>query len=390
MKIAYFLHTTTMTDGSTKAFLHIVNQMKKNNIEPLVILPNRQTLYQYLQERDIPCVALRYGLRPATYPLYNTIKDKLLFIPRLLGRLAINSVATIQSCAIVCRFHPDIIHTNTGVVSIGYHVAQWLHIPHVWHLREYAAWEFHTYPYPSLRIQQKRFRKPHSYTICITKALQQYYRLECTPTSQIIYDGVQSISTVTYANNKDKYLLFAGAFCDVKGILPLIDAYAEYAQQCPFALPLWIAGAGPDTYTQKIKDKIRFYQLTDQIRLLGMRSDIEDLYKKAMALIGPSLFEGFGFITAEAMFNGCLVIGLNVAGTKEQFDNGKDITGEEIALRYETQEQLIQYLIQLTNAPITRYEPMIHRGQVTVMKLYTTEVHIQQILTLYNTIVSNK
>ena len=358
MKIAYFLHTTTMTDGSTKAFLHIVNQMKKNNIEPLVILPNRQTLYQYLQERDIPCVALRYGLRPATYPLYNTIKDKLLFIPRLLGRLAINSVATIQSCAIVCRFRPDIIHTNTGVVSIGYHVAQWLHIPHVWHLREYAAWEFHTYPYPSLHIQQKRFRKPHSYTICITKALQQYYRLECTPTSQIIYDGVQSISTVTYANNKDKYLLFAGA--------------------------------GPDTYTQKIKDKIRFYQLTDQIRLLGMRSDIEDLYKKAMALIVPSLFEGFGFITAEAMFNGCLVIGLNVAGTKEQFDNGKDITGEEIALRYETQEQLIQYLIQLTNAPITRYEPMIHRGQVTVMKLYTTEVHIQQILTLYNTIVSNK
>ncbi|MBO5672885.1 MAG: glycosyltransferase family 4 protein [Paludibacteraceae bacterium] len=390
MKIAYLLHTTSLTDGSTKAFLHLINQVKKTGIEPLVILPNKQALYQHLHAQQIPCVALRHGMRPATYPPYKTIADKILFLPRLLGRLAINALATIQSYMIVRRFHPDIIHTNTGVVSIGYHVARWLHIPHVWHLREYGAWEFHTYPYPSLCAQQKRFQKHNSYTIAITKALQQYYGLEDISSSQVIYDGVMPAAAAAYESNKEKYLLFAGAFSDVKGILPFIDAYAAYAKQCPVALPLWIAGAGPDNYTQKIKDKIGYYQLENQIRLLGMRSDMDDLYKKATALIVPSLFEGFGFITAEAMFNGCLVIGHDVAGTKEQFDNGKHLTGEEIALRYNTPEQLIQHLMQLTHATSTTYEPMIQRGQTTVMQLYTTEVHLQQILTLYNTIVSNK
>ena len=43
---------------------------------------------------------------------------------------------------------------------------------------------------------------------------------------------------------------------------------------------------------------------------------------KALALFVPSSFEGFGFITVEAMFCGCLVIGRNTGGTKEQFDNG--------------------------------------------------------------------
>lgn len=387
MKIAYFLHTTSTTDGSTKAFLHIIKQLKGLDINPLVILPDKGALCRLLQEQKIPCIALRHGTRPSTYPPYNTIKDKIIFLPRLLGRMIINIIATCQSYIILRRFRPDLIHTNTSVLTIGYYVARLLKIPHIWHLREYDAWEFQSYPYPTFRYQQKRFQKSYSYTVPITKALQHYYGLEQISTSQVIYDGVLPSSAITYTSNKDNYLLFAGSLCEVKGILPLIDAYAEYVRQCPQALPLWIAGAGSNDYTKKIKDSIEYYQLTSHIQLLGMRNDIDTLYKNAKALIVPSLFEGFGFITAEAMFNGCLVIGHNVAGTKEQFDNGKEITGEEIALRYDTQEQLIQHLLQLTNSSILSYEPIILRGQTTAMKLYTTEVHLEKILTLYNSIV---
>lgn len=64
--------------------------------------------------------------------------------------------------------------------------------------------------------------------------------------------------------------------------------------------------------------------IASQVVFLGMRKDIYSLMKDAMALIVPSYWEGFGFITTEAMFNGCLVIGRNTSGTKEQFDNGLD------------------------------------------------------------------
>ena len=40
------------------------------------------------------------------------------------------------------------------------------------------------------------------------------------------------------------------------------------------------------------------------------------------------------------MYNHCLVIGRNTAGTKEQFDNGLDQTGEEIGLRFDSDLEL--------------------------------------------------
>ena len=57
--------------------------------------------------------------------------------------------------------------------------------------------------------------------------------------------------------------------------------------------------------------------MCDNVKFLGIRKDIYSLMKNAMALVVSSPSEGFGFITVEAMLNGCLVIGRNTAGTKE-------------------------------------------------------------------------
>ena len=154
-------------------------------------------------------------------------------------------------------------------------------------------------------------------------------------------------------------------------------------------LPLHIAGNGTATYTKLLTDKIANYHLEDKVILLGMRNDILSLYKEAKAFIVPSLFEGFGLITAEAMFSGCLVIGNDTAGTKEQFDNGKEITGEEIGLRYNTQEQLVQHLIDVTNNSTEYYTPMILRAQQVVSQLYSTETHVKNVYNLYNRIQNN-
>ena len=65
------------------------------------------------------------------------------------------------------------------------------------------------------------------------------------------------------------------------------------------------------------------------IELLGYRKDIPELMSNAKCLIVPSPNEAFGFITAEGMFNGCLVVGKNTAGTKIQFDNCKKYAGRD-------------------------------------------------------------
>ena len=384
MRIAYFLHTASATDGSSKALLHLVKEMALRGVTPLVILPCTGEICILLKDMHIEFYILRWRARPSTYPCYQTLTNKLLFIPRLIGRLLINTLATFQSIKIIRDFQPDIIHTNTSILAIGYYTASYLQIPHIWHIREYSALKFGLlYNYPSRSKQLSRYKCKDSYTIAITKKIQYLNSLTDWSNSIVIYDGVLPLNTTYYQPDKNNYFLFAGTLSEIKGILPLIDAYAEYCKKQNNPLPLHIAGYGSKEYTLLIKNKIIQYGIEENVVLLGIRKDILSLYQNAKALIVPSLLEGFGFITAEAMFCGCLVIGNDVAGTKEQFDNGKALTGKDIALRYNTQEQLVQHLIDVSNNPTEYYEPLVLRAQHTVSQLYSIEVHSHQVYDLY-------
>lgn len=388
MKIAYFLHTAKATDGSSKAFLHLMHNLLHKGIIPLVILPQEGKICQILHNMNIPYVVLSWEAHPSTYPYSLTFKDKLLFIPRLAGRLFVNTLATLQSIKIVRKFQPEIIHTNTSILAIGYYTALYLHIPHIWHIREYGALDFNYYYYPYRQKQLNRYHKDGSYTISITKDIQCYNALTNWCNSKAIYDGVLPLNSLYYNVNKSDYLLFVGSLQKAKGIVPLIHAYAEYCKKMHSPLPLLIAGGGSNGYKQQIIDIMKKYGITDQVKFLGLCKDILPLYQNAKALIVPSLFEGFGFITAEAMFSGCLVIGNDTAGTKEQFDNGLEMTGEEIALRYTKQEELVQHLIDVTNNPTRHYEPMILRAQQVVAQLYSTEKHAERVYEFYNYILN--
>lgn len=385
MKIIFVISSTTIHGGASKAFMQMLIGLISMGVKPLVILPNTNGLYQVLQSKDIDCIALNY--RMSVYPSYQSLKDILLFIPRLFGRIIVNNIATIQLISIIKQFKPDIVHTNVSVVAIGYYAARLLKIPHVWHIREYGDLDFQLHYYPTSKVQQNRYKRNNSHTICITKDVQKHHQLEDVNTSKVIYDGVLSSSEQAYMINKKPYLLFAGRLEQAKGILPLIDAYAQYCKQHSFPLPLYLAGSGTPEYTQLIKDKIQEYEIEDKIKLLGMRNDILSLYKEAKVLIVPSLSEGFGFITAEAMFSGCLVIGNDIAGTKEQFDNGLELTGKEIALRYTTLEQLVRHLINITDHSTEYYEQMILRGQQVALQLYSSEQHTKSVFKFFEEII---
>ena len=391
MRVVYISHTSKATDGSSKALIYLAQAMRDKGIDILVILPRQGELYQELQTRGIRCIILRWNFRMSVYPWSQTKLDKFLLFPRLIGRLIINSFATLQVINLLKKNRPDLIHTNSSVTSIGYYVAKFLKIPHIWHIREYGALNFQTfYYYPTFKHQKSRYKKRNSYTICITKDIQRYNALLNHVNSTVIYDGVLPANAIDYIPHKKPYFLYVGRLEHIKGILPLIDAYANYCQTHPSPLPLYIAGSGNPKYTELVKTKLLDYGIEHQVQLLGMIDNVLPYYKGAKALIVPSLFEGFGFITAEAMFSGCLVIGKDVAGTKEQFDNGLELSGEDIALRYTTEAQLVQHLTDVTNNPSEQYESMILRGQKVVRQLYTSEQHVKRVYDLYKRIITNE
>ena len=385
MKILFVISSTTLYGGASKSLLNLIYGLKALGVSVFVVCPDRQGLYLTLQDDGIPVFALSY--RPATLPPYSSIIELLLFIPRLIGRLLLNISASIKLTAIARAINPHIIHTNVSVISIGYNVSRMLKIPHVWHIREYGDLDFHLQFYYTRKKQLKRYTKNNSYTICITKDIQRYNKLQLNINSRVIYNGISSTNKTSYSSKKVPYFLFAGRLEHAKGIISLIDAYATYYHTVKDPLPLHIAGEGDMRYVEHVLSRIDSYGIADKVQLLGMQENIVSLYQEATALIIPSISEGFGRVTAEAMFHGCLVIGNDIAGSKEQFDNGKELTGDEIALRYTTQEQLVRHLIDVSKKTIEQYKPMIIRAQETVKQLYSTEQHIQQVYNFYNEIL---
>ena len=387
LKVIYILNATDIYGGATKAFISLMEGLRRKGVAPMVVVPNTEGIYNYLKENDIPVVQLNY--RHSVYPPAISLKDKLLFLPRLLGRIYLNHSASRKVQALAKSFNADLIHTNTSVNDIGFRAAQKLHIPHIWHIREYAARDFNYHYYPSRNVFLRKLKRRGSYSICITKDIQCYDNLAGWQGSRVIYDGVLSEKNIRQDKDKDTYLLFAGRLEENKGISDLLRAYAKYLTEVGSgALPLYVAGDTTDMqYKQALRELTRTLGVEEKIHFLGMRSDILELMSKARAVVVPSRSEGFGFISVESMFSGALVIGRNESGLKEQFDNGKELQGEEIALRYSTEKELVARLVEVTEKDINEYMPMIIRGQQTVRQLYSTEKSIDNIYNFYEDIL---
>ncbi|MBR3918769.1 MAG: glycosyltransferase, partial [Clostridia bacterium] len=98
--------------------------------------------------------------------------------------------------------------------------------------------------------------------------------------------------------------------------------------------------------------------------------------------------EGFGLITAEAMFNKCLVVGNNNTGTKEQFDNGVEITGQEIGLRFNTSEELSDIMFNISSNGRNFYGHLIENAHRTVNQLYTVSNNGMAVYNYYKSIIN--
>ncbi|MBR6320156.1 MAG: glycosyltransferase [Prevotella sp.] len=385
MRVAYILNATVVNGGATKAFVHLIDGLAAYGIEPHVVVPDADGISHQLQRRGIATLCLTY--RPCAYPRHYSWKEKLLFLPRLAARLVANRRATRRLADYIRANQIDIVHSNTGVVRIGYDAAQQTHTPHIYHIREYADQVGYSYIFG-----QQAFRRqlPLSHSICITKAVLHYYHLEeqaKTGQACVIYDGVfQALPTMPTGQHKD-YFLFAGRLQVEKGVDQLLEAYAAYAKATPTPLPLKLAGTGKQDYTNKVKGWLADNGLTQQVELLGERDDVALLMREARALVVSSAFEGFGFCMPEAMQQGCLVIARNTSGTKEQLDNGLQLTGEEIALRYETTAQLTALLTQVAAQPASHYAPCTERAFNVVNRLYTQETCAQNVFKFYKSIV---
>ena len=371
--------------GATKAIMSLLENLMPRGVEPIVVVPDRDGICSTLKAKGIETYVLCY--KHNTYPDLRSAKDAILFVPRVLGRLWLNWKATSQLIRLLRERKVELVHTNVSVIDIGRRAAHRLGLPHVYHFREYADLVGFRYM-PSKKLFYSSITTEKDYSICITRGIQDYHH-QMGPHARVIYDGVKDKVASMPDVQKENYFLYAGRIEPNKGLADLLEAYNEALQSAPSLPMLKVAGASADeVYMRQVTSFVESHHLEQRVEFLGECDNIDGLMQRAVALIVPSRFEGFGFCMAEAMFNGCIVVGYNDTGTKEQFENGEQLTGAPIGYPYNNRAELRDRLVELSSARQTELNPVRERAFHVVNELYTTEKSARQVYEFYQHILT--
>lgn len=388
MTVVYILNSTYPFGGSFKSFMSMLEGLMEHEVNPIVVVPDEDGIYKVLQEKNIKTVVTCF--RPNTYPHRSTLKDLIWFIPKLIARRIVNRRAVSYLVKTLQNKQIDLVHTNVSVIDIGLRLARKIGVSHVFHIREYGDLDFHEIYYPTFSAFHL-ILKEKSYSICITKHIQEHHGLVNNPKSIVVYNGIDVPTIDVTSLSKEGYFLFAGRIDASKGLHVLLKAYADYILHSSVKRQLLIAGdLDKIAYYDHLQQIIKEHNLSSQVKFLGGRKDIYQLMQRAAAIVIPSRFEGFGRCMAEAMMNGCLVIGHNTAGLKEQFDNGLDFSGREIGLRYMTVPELSMRLLQVDKMTNEEMQQYTMNAYATAHALYPSSVNVERIYQFYNQIIKQK
>ena len=140
MTVLYVLISTDPYSGSTKSFMILLKGVLKAGINVIVVSPDNKGIYSILCD-----MGLKVFIVPSkgnTWTGARTLRHKLLYVPRQLGRLVVNYFAHRKMKEIFKDVTIDIIHSNSTVTDLGRHLAKNRHIPHLYHIREYGDKDF--------------------------------------------------------------------------------------------------------------------------------------------------------------------------------------------------------------------------------------------------------
>lgn len=383
MRILY-IHTTNIWGGATVALYRILLAMKSRGHDVYVV--TNKSKGPFLDKLD--SVGIKHYEHRLSLTIYPKVKNPLKWCWRTLGLLyRIHDEKKFIS-KVIDIVKPDIVHTNVGPFSQAYDICKKKSVPHVWHQREYQDLDFDMHFFPSWKVFNRKIKSMTSYNISITKGIFNYRNLRVNR-DIVIYDGVfskQQILNLELNVYKENYILFAGRIEEAKCPFDLLVAFFHFHKVFP-NVRLLFAGCfiEENSYYQKCKQYIESMNLSDFVSFLGPRMDIYDLMSKALMLVVPSRFEGFGFITAEAMLNRCVVIGRNTAGTKEQFDNGLKYSGKEIAYRFDNNSQLFECMVKAIECD---NREMVEAAYKSVVHLYNVEDNVLKLEEYYTKILN--
>lgn len=333
--------------GSIASLRYLVRDLDRTRYEPVVLLSSANRAVTWFQEMGVPVWtvpsrqghgvslgagvdALRRGRvgrwirsRPRLARVWHTVGA--------LGRWRRKLWPEAQRIRRVIRqVRPDLVHLNAELVvnRPGTLAAYQEHVPAIIHVRGWESWDLWD------RLLSRTVRR----YVCISQAVARPLARMGVPEHKIrvVYNGVD-VTEVPTEPRPDLYaelgltpdapvVGIVGRLVDWKGHPVFLRAFAQVVREFPRAQAL-VVGAVEITdpqYLDKLRHLTRELGVEQQVRFVGHRDDVLDIYPLVDVLVHASVRdEPFGRVIIEGMAAARPVVATRGGGTLEIVREGE-------------------------------------------------------------------
>ncbi len=311
-----YLHSSSGRYGADRQLALIVSGLDRSRFEPLAVLPEEGPLAD-----DLRHAGVEVEIRPLS------VLRRELMTPRGIASVLRRAARDAHALGeLIRRQHVALVHSNTSVVLSGAAAAHG-RVPHVWHVREIYSRFGPLWP-AYRRVLARAAALP-----CVSAATATQF----SPGGAVcvIHDGL-AVSPRRAERSQARALLgldaelpviaVLGRISEWKGQDVLVRALAEPALRARGVLGL-IAGEawpGAEHRTWRLLELGRSLGVSDRLRLVGFRDDVENVFGAADLVAVPSSApDPLPGAAIEAAAAGCPVIASAHGGLPEIIRDGE-------------------------------------------------------------------
>lgn len=360
-----------------------VGRYIRNLVEQLQKIDKTNTYILFVRRADIS--SIKHYISSEKWKLVNTdirwhTLQEQLHMPKLLEKEDLNLVH-------FPYFSVPILYKGKFVVTI-----------HDLILHHFATGQASTLPLPLYNL------KLYGYKYIISKAAKKAQRVitvsQATkdeiikhlkiPKEKVVvtYEGVdKKISNGKSSSNlsedkqilniKEPYFLYVGNAYPHKNLTHLLLAFRKLIKERASKVKLILVGR-EDYFYKRLKQKVKNLELSDSVVFKDYVTDekLGYLYSHALAVVLPSLMEGFGLPGLEAMSRKCLVLASDIPVHREIYS--------QAALYFNPQniEEIKNMLLSVLNTPKSEFNKNIDLGAARTIQ-FDWEKMANQTLAVY-------
>lgn len=359
--------------GASKCLIELAEKISEDpEMNVVVTLPRRGDLERVLADKKIKC----YVIKEFQSWYFDEGKENRGY--RL--KRVLNYLSVFKLMRVIKKERIDIVHENASTAYVPALAAKILHVPYVWHIREFMREDLHISFVDE--AYSRRLINSSSKIIAISKPIADRWSEIIDAPIEVINDGVPVDNYLSLKNKALSTIAIYGRIVPAKGQLVFFEAANQLINKYHYnnLKFLWAGKIEDEHYFSIIENYIHDCDISDYCSYLGEVSDVRKFLDRVGTVCVCSTKEGFGRVTVESMLSNCLVI------ASDSGANIEIIRNNENGLIYGNGSEGLAKILDWALRNENRCRHIISTARQEASEKYSSDMNFKKIKGLYKTI----